>query len=204
MEAKHIEVELRGPLTSAQSARLIKDLDAKGTFIKQTKRIFIDYSVFIKGEGIRVRERDVRVRVTNGESEIMIKTGSPGSYEDRREYSVKSKGSFDELVQTMAVLGFKRGICGQRLGRIYDYKGCEIVVYEVPEHSYYYEVDVMTTPKGKDKALKKLKGICRELGLETFTNEALHEYMDELNTESNFIYDADVMPDGYFSKQYGL
>ncbi len=203
-DSNYIEVELRGPLTKQQAEKLDHILSEKGSYIRDTDRIFIDYSVFIEGEGIRERERDVRVRVTNGESEIIIKTGAAGSYEDRREYSVKTKNSFDELVQTMAVLGFKKGICGRRLGKIYNYDNCEFVIYEVPNHSYYFEIDTMTNPNNKHDALNKLKILCDEFGLRTFTQAELHDYMELLNRDSNYIYDADAEPDNYFELRYGV
>ena len=89
--AKDIEVEIRGILNKDQYDQT-KTLFEKLASLKENKsRILIDYSTFLPGEGIRDRQKDIRVRVTNGVPEIVVKLGSWGGSESRRELSFKGK-----------------------------------------------------------------------------------------------------------------
>lgn len=71
---KNIEIEIRGPLSKKEFKDLIRFFDAKGEKITEKNRILIDYSTFLKG-GVKDRQKDIRLRVTNGTPEIIVKIG---------------------------------------------------------------------------------------------------------------------------------
>jgi len=87
MGKSNIEVEIRGPLSQEQYQAVITYFEARGKKLDEKKRTFIDYSTFLEG-GVRERDKDIRVRVTNGVPEIIVKLGSWGGAEARKELSV--------------------------------------------------------------------------------------------------------------------
>ena len=81
------EVEVRGPLAEQQPAHIEEYLKKYGTFIGEKKRVLIDYSFFLKGEGIAERTRDIRLRATNGVPEKIVPTilDVPRTHEEIRQ-----------------------------------------------------------------------------------------------------------------------
>jgi len=140
---KNIEIEIRGPLSKEKFNNLVLFFDKKGKKLTEKERILIDYSTFLKG-GVKNREKDIRLRVTNGIPEIIVKLGKWGGTDHRKELSVLTNpNSFDTLVEIFGELGFSKGILCVRKSKVYEYKGIEFALVEVPNHSYYYEAEKM-------------------------------------------------------------
>lgn len=203
---KNIEVEIRGLVGKAEHSKVIALLREKAKFIEKKDRVFIDYSTFLDGEGIKERNRDIRVRCTNGIPEIMIKVGSWGDGENREEYSFKgTAGNFDELVQIFGILGYEKGVLCVRRAEVFEYKGVEISIIEVPNHSYYFEVEVMiSSKKEKDEAITLLNSVVIELGLNKFSDNEFFAYIDKLNSEANEVFEYKNYEKGYFKKRFGI
>lgn len=203
---KDIEVEVRGPLNKKQYNNLV-EFFSKKTKLKTTKnRVFIDYSTLIEGQGLKNRNKDIRLRVTNGIPEIIIKIGEWGENESRREISIKTlKGSFDDLVEAFGILGFKKGVLCVRNSKVYDYKGVEFALVEVPNHSFYYEAEKMIWTNGdKKQAIKEISNVCRELKLDIFNKEDFFKYVNCLNKEANEIFDSSSFKKNYFKNRFSL
>jgi len=199
---KNIEVEIRGPLTKREYLNLERFLKKNGRFVQKKDRVLIDYS----SESLESRENDIRLRVTNKIPEIVIKTGKLGGSDERREISVLTKkNNFDNLVKIFAALGFKKGILCVRKGNIYDYKGVEFSVVEVPGHSFYFEVEKLID-NNKDKEVAKLELIkmCKQLKLKIFSNNGLFTYLRKLNSEANEMFDFKNYEDNYFQQRFNL
>lgn len=187
--AENIEVELRGRLDSEQYKKLTDIFSEEGKFLQEKKRVFIDYSTFLEGEGVRERQRDIRIRNTNGESEIMIKLGGWGGNEHREELSVPTNASFDTLAKAMNALGYRKGVLCVRYTKAYTYKNIEFALVEVPSHSYYFEAEKMVaSDHDMESAKQEIRTVCGELGLEVFSDEALYSYIETLNKEANGIW----------------
>lgn len=202
---KNIEVEIRGPLTKAKYGALIGFLHENGKELNEKKRVFIDYSTFLEG-GVEHRQKDIRIRSTNGESEIIIKLGNWGGAENRKELSVYIKdGSFDTLVEIFGELGYVKGVLCERIIKNFLYKDVEFAVVEVPGHSFYYEAEIMaTSDEDHDEVLKKLQNICTDLSLKIFSKEDFFEYVAKLNSEANGIFEYSRYKTGDFFKKYGI
>jgi predicted adenylyl cyclase CyaB len=205
-EQKTIEVELRGHLTAKQYNDLLHFFTQYATFVTKKERILIDYSVFLPDEGIRERQRDIRLRVTNGIPEIIVKLGSWGGDENRKELSVLAKkGEFDTLVQIFAALGFSKGIMAIRRSQVFQYKGIEFALVEVPNHSYYFEAEKMVGESDdKAKVHREIEQVVQELHLTPFTKENFYRYIELLNEEANELFDFTDYTDGYFRKRFSL
>ena len=140
---KNIEIEIRGPLSKKEFDNLVKFFEKKGTKTSEKDRVLIDYSTFLEG-GVEKRKKDIRLRVTNGIPEIIVKVGEWGGTEQRKELSAFTKpGEFDTLVEIFGELGFCKGMLCVRKSKVFEYKDIEFALVEVPGHSFYYEAEKM-------------------------------------------------------------
>lgn len=202
---KNIEVEIRGPLTKEEFDNLVCLFEVQARKTSEKDRVLIDYSTFLEG-GVENRHKDIRLRVTNGIPEIIVKIGEWGGTEHRKELSVFTKqGEFDTLVEIFGELGFRKGMLCVRKSKVYEYKDIEFALVEVPGHSYYYEAEKMVHEKeDADKIIKEIKNVCKDLNLEIFDKKQFFEYIKELNDEANEIFDyKNLIPD-YFKNRFDL
>jgi len=202
---KNIEIEIRGPLSKKEFNNLIKLFEDKGKKTSEKDRVLIDYSTFLKG-GVEERKKDIRLRVTNGIPEIIVKIGEWGGTEQRKELSVFTKpGEFDTLVEIFGELGFDKGMLCVRKSKVYEYKDIEFALVEVPGHSYYYEAEKMANNKENgDKLIKEIENVCRDLNLDIFDKKEFFEYINKLNKESNEIFDYKTYTPNYFKNRFDL
>ena len=203
---KNIEIELRGPLTREKMSKLEEVFEKEGKLKEERERVLIDYSTFLPEEGIKNRTRDIRLRATNGRPEIIVKIGKWGGEENRKELSAFfNPGDFDKLVQIFSALGFNKGVLCVRKSKIYDYKGVEFALVEVPGHSYYFEAELLLHDgEDRDKAAGQIKEVCGELGLEIFSDEDFFSYIKKLNEEANEVFDFNDYRENYFKERFGL
>lgn len=202
---KNIEIEIRGPLSKEKFEDLIKLFEIEGKKITEKNRILIDYSTFLKG-GVENRQKDIRLRVTNGIPEIIVKIGKWGGVEQRKELSVLTKpGKFDTLVEIFAALGFCKGMLCVRKSKVYEYKGLEFALVEVPGHSYYYEAEKMAwAQEDTDRITTEIMIVCKNLGLAIFNRKQFFEYIKKLNKEANEVFDCRRHTPNYFKNRFGL
>ena len=201
---KNIEVEVRGLLTKAQYDQLKLFLEKNGSFVEQKHRVLIDYSTFLPNEGIRDRKKDIRVRVTNGIPEIVVKLGSWGGSENRKELSFKGKeGEFDTLVEIFGNLGLTKGVLAERNTLAYEYKDIEFALVEVPNHSYYFEAEKMATSEDDfQKVEKEILEVCAQLELSVLDKEGFYKYIEILNKEANGVFDFESYKENYFKDTF--
>lgn len=203
--AKNIEIEIRGPLTKEKFDGLTDLFEKKAKKVAEKDRVFIDYSTFLDG-GVENRKKDIRLRVTNGNPEIIVKIGEWGGTDQRKELSVFTKpGEFDTLVEIFGELGFTKGVLGRRKSRVYDYQGIEFTLVEVPGHSYYYEAEKMVDVNEDQATItKEIHDRCKKLGLTFFDKKEFFNYINTLNKEANEIFDYDSYTPGYFKTRFGF
>ena len=201
---KDIEVEVSGPLTKDKFKELVEFLGKNGRKIDEKHRVLIDYSTFL-GDGLENRDKDIRLRITNGVPEIIVKLGRWGGENQRKELSVFAEhGSFDRLAQVFGELGYKRGMLCERISRVYDYKGVEFALVEVPGHSFHYEAEMMTEAGETEGTMEEIRKICAELGLEIWDDRGYFDYIEKLNIEANTIFDYDEYFEGDLEKKFGF
>ncbi|HEY4488923.1 MAG TPA: hypothetical protein VJA87_00340 [Candidatus Paceibacterota bacterium] len=204
-DAKDIEVEIRGPLTAEGYSKLKVFLDENAEKVATKNRILIDYSTFLPGE-MKDRKKDIRLRITNGIPEIMVKLGDWGAVDQRKELSVTTaEGTFDTLVEIFAALGYEKGVLCDRRTEAYDYKEAEFALVEIPGHSYYFEAEKMAHEGQDTKILaQEIQAVCSELNLSTFTGEEFFAYVETLNKEVNEVFDFSKEGSGYFKRRFGF
>lgn len=200
--AKNIEVEFSGPLSSEQAKDLIRFFGEYGEKVITKHRVLIDYSTFL-GDGLKNRKKDIRLRITNGDPEIIVKLGDWNSSNHRKELSVFTEaGSFDVLVQIFAELGYEKGMLCERITEAFNYDGIEFAVVEIPGHSYHFEAEMMSDESDVESAKKHIREVCEKLGMEIFTDEGYIEYIEKLNKEANEVFEFKNYTDNYFENRY--
>lgn len=204
-QEKNIEVELRGILSKDKYLELISFFEKQGQYLEDKNRMILDYSSFLKEEGIENRTKDIRLRITNGIPEIIVKLGKWGGSDNRKELSVFTNlGDFDKLVQIFAALGFEKAMLCQRKSKIYMYKGIEFTLVEMPKDTYGFEAEKLIEEKDNfDKATKDIKSICDELGIEELADQSFYDYIKYLNEEVNEIFEFTEYKEGYFEDKCG-
>ncbi|MFA5954874.1 MAG: hypothetical protein WC817_05085 [Patescibacteria group bacterium] len=202
---KDIEVEIRGPLSAERYAKARSFFDANAKKLTEKNRILIDYSTFLPG-GVKERTTDIRLRITNGIPEIIVKVGAWGGTEQRRELSVTTPpGTFDTLTEIFASLGYTKGILCVRQSHVYEYRGIEFALVEVPGHSFYYEAEKMAhADEDGDALTREIMTVCAELDLPVFDKEEFFAYVEKLNNEANEVFDAAVEKPNYFKERFSL
>ena len=202
---KNIEVEVRGLLSAEEYTRLKSFLDENGEKKEEKDRILIDYSTFLPG-GVEERKKDIRLRVTNGVPEIIVRIGEWGGSESRKELSVKTApGTFDLLTEIFAALGYEKGVLAVRKSHVYDYKDTEFALVEVPGHSYYFEAERMAHDgENADELISEMNATCAGLGLTVFSKEEFFAYIQKLNKEANGVFNAPEAIPNFFKETYGL
>ncbi len=199
---KNIEVEHSGPLSKEQAKKLMKFFDENGEKVTTKHRVLIDYSTFL-GDGLKNRKKDIRLRITNGNPEIIVKLGDWTSSNHRKELSVfTEEGSFDTLVQIYAALGYEKGMLCERTTEVYNYDGIEFAIVEVPGHSFHFEAEIMSDEDGVDAARKHIQEVCDKLDMEIFTDEGYIAYIEKLNKEANEVFDFKKYTENYFENRY--
>jgi adenylate cyclase class IV len=201
------EIEVRGPLSEEQYRALAEQLQAEGEFVKKKERILIDYSTFLPGEEMESRRRDIRLRATSGQPEIVVKLGGWGGNEQREEISVLThEGTFDNLVKIFNAMGYSKGMLCVRNSLVYNYKGVEFALVEIPGHSYTYEAErVVATEAEKAAAMADVQAVCAELGLSRYSDDEFFAFVKKLNAEANEVFDFEKdYTEGYFRARFGL
>lgn len=201
---KNIEVEVRGPLTKEQRDQLVEIFEREGKREKTKNRVLIDYSERIE-EG-KEREKDIRIRSTNGVPEIIVKLGNWGGSEARKELSVTTApASFDTLASLFAALGYVRGVLCVRRTEVFVYKDIEFALVEVPGHSFHFEAEKMAH-EGEDAhmLLAEIEAVCVSLGLTVYSKEEFFEYVQILNKEANEEFVFDSANETYFRNRFGI
>jgi len=191
---KNIEVELRGPLSEKVYSTILSLLKSKGKLLKKQNRFLLDYSTFL--EGIGERKLDVRVRVTNGKVEIVIKKGKFGGTAREESSMYPEGGNLADTLKFMSLLGYTKAVACDRGIERYLINGVEFAIQDVRDftrpgkiHSRFFEAEIMTDDAGKDAAIKKIKTLLGVLSLKEFSETQWNEYVAVMNKEANGVFD---------------
>jgi len=165
MEKRTIELELRAEIEPRELARIRRALVKKGRLRSHTKRLSVMY--FQDGGS---KNLDIRVRITNGASEVVMKTGAFGSH-DRTELPQKiGSDQFLGMVRIFAQLGFKMKV-GERETFNYALPGGIVISVVSAGPVAYVELEKMSSPSEIDRNKKKLEKIAEELRLTIMSSD---------------------------------
>lgn len=189
-----IEVELRGPLSQDEYQKFYSFLEENGELVEKQNRFLLDYSTFL--EGIGERKLDVRVRVTNGKTELIVKKGKFGGT-SREEASVFTEGSLEEALKFMHLLGYEKAVACDRGIERFNFDGIEIAMQDVRSfsepgeiHSRFFEAEIMTEKGHENEAVERVRSFIKQQGLREFSEEEWNEYVAKMNNEANGVFDS--------------
>lgn len=166
MDKKIIELELRAEVSAKDKELLKKSIkEIGGVLYSQTKRL----SVMCFGN-IGTKKLDVRIRITNGKCEVVIKSGSFGSH-NRIEMSQKiNLNQFLGMVKIFAQFDFAMEI-GERETFNYKLHG-DIIISVVSAGPFVYaEFEKMSSKYDVNKNNEQLKKNAEQLKLQILSEE---------------------------------
>ena len=181
------EVEARGklPISLDEASAKLKSLGGK--FLERRKRFSLIYIRQSSGptNDIKNDPVDLRIRVSNGKSEIVLKYGESGSFDNRIEVSVPIETSdFSSAVELFKLLGFTQGVVTVTGSYKFEYKDIEFVFVSTNESGpAYFEAERLTENKEDiEKERRYIMDVCTELGMEPSSQQ---EYIELLNSINN-------------------
>lgn len=186
-----VEIEHRGILTNEKFKQLNKFFQTKGKFLGKKKRFSVIYFLTNKKikkiEELKNEKIDLRIRITNKKTELVMKYGKWGATEARREFLFLIKSEqFDQMIEFLKILGFYQGVLNATETYLYKYRGIDFALVKVPSWGYYFEAEIMGEKRQIKKLNEKILTESKKLGLEIFTNNALCQLLDQLNNRKGF------------------
>jgi len=133
---------------------------------------------------------DLKVRITNKKSELVMKYGKWGGKDARMEFQFPiDSEKFEEMTEFLQILGFYSGVLQATKTKAYMYKGAEICLVEAPGWGNYFEAEILTDSKSIEAADKKLAQVCDELGLKVANEDEFYELLESMNARPGFKFD---------------
>lgn len=183
-----IEVEIRGQLSKerfdeltnffAKNAELLETQDREMILLRQVP----GYS-----HSPTERVNDVRLRCTNGETEVMIKTKASEHNTARTELSIPlTRTTLDQAKELARAFGCTEGQWMHRRKKVYDYQSVHWSLVEAPPHIYYFEAERIAKTKDEIPVVEHaLHDAAVALQLPVFTPVELQEFIALLGREVN-------------------
>ena len=194
---KNIEVEYIGKISKEKLEALREKLETDGIFKKRKERIsFMYFRDSIPNDISEIKEEntDLRIRITNKEPEIIVKSGLFTGAHFRKEISIAFPlDEIEKYIDFLSALGWNLGVIYAAETFVYEYKGIEISLVNIEDYGYNFEAEILTTKEEEEYARKKIQATLVELNLKQFDEERLNKQCNEINNRKAFRFD--------FSKQ---
>ncbi len=186
------EIELRAPVSEADSRKLFAIIQQAGP-VRRQSRCFIDYSTFL--EGIGERKLDVRVRVTNGDPEIIVKKGEFGGSVREEAALPFAALRLEDALTVMSLLGYVKGVAGGRRIVRAHVGDIEVAFQEVLDFANpdfvgdrFVEVEFTGAVTDDGVAVTALSRFLSSVGLRAFSTDEWNAYVAKLNETLNGVY----------------
>jgi predicted adenylyl cyclase CyaB len=183
-----IEVEIRGRLPDAQFESFRTLMQEKGELLETQDREMIllrGYPGYSKDPN--ARDTDIRLRATNGVCEVMVKHKTSDNNVARSEISLPLACT-DLTVpkEVFKALGYSEGLWMHRKKEVYQYKGIEWSIVDVPEGLRYFEAEIEAHEGDDTEAIhKNLLEEAEKLGLSALNPEEMRDFIFELDAKVN-------------------
>ncbi|MFP4634190.1 MAG: CYTH domain-containing protein [Candidatus Aenigmatarchaeota archaeon] len=204
-----IEVEMRGPLSEERFKELRSFLKNNGEFLGKKNRLSL---IYFEGdeipedvEEIMNKKIDLKLRITNGEAEIVLKHGEWRSSDEREEYIVQfDSRDFEDAIRILKALGWHMCIVNRKNTYKFKYGGIDFSLTHLPTFGYQFEAEILT--EDGDRAEQKKEEILEtldKLDLEVYSEEEFKQLCNRLNNTEEIQYDFyEDSPDG-IRKNFG-
>jgi adenylate cyclase class IV len=190
------EIEQRGRLSKEKFLELDKIFRKDGEFVDVKKRLSLIWCTSVNSAAeVKDEKIDLRLRVTNGEGEVVLKHGKWSGSDSRKEFSfpVKDADNFWDYLEFVRILGYHKFLVTDTIKNDYHYKGIEFSLVEIPKWGYYFEAEILVDEDGIDAANKKIEEIVHSVGLELIDETGYHELLDSINARPGSRIDLDTV-----------
>jgi adenylate cyclase class IV len=201
-----IEVEHRGVLDEDKFQELKTFFEKEGESLGLNERFSVIYSQRENDQIKEVYEHpvDLKVRITNGEGELVLKYGKWSGNDARKEFLFPlEKEKFDEMIEFLKILGHYHGVLQATKTYLYRYKGIDFSLVDVPDWGYYFEAEVVTNPEDVQKANEKIEEECRKLGIEALNHEGFCKLLESLNNRPGYRFNLKKQKFSEIKKRFG-
>lgn len=177
------EVEKRGVFSRKEYLKLFSFMKKNADFVKVKKRFQL---VYLKRQDLRADRNnmlDLKVRITNGKGEVVIKYGNWLTGETREEYQIALMlEDLPELLKMLSILGKSWGTAVYSETSVFMYKGVEVSLVYVPNNIYYWELEISVRDKPKTiKAEAKVDKMIKQFGLRVIGSVGMENFVNVLN-----------------------
>jgi len=130
---------------------------------------------------------DLRLRITNKKTELVLKYGKSSGNDARKEFSFPMDSKkFEETAEFLFMLGYYYGVLQTTKSYLYMYKGIEFALVDVPKFGYYFEAEILTDSKSVKNADKKIMSVCDKLGLDVLNDKDFWKFLENLSNRPGF------------------
>lgn len=183
-----IEVEIRGELTQKEFEQLNIFFEQKGKLLEvQDREMILLRDTPGYNEDPTLREVDIRIRKTNGDTEIMVKEKKSDGNVSRLEHSFKLGNlEIEGAKKFVKFFGSQRGQWMHRKKKVYEYEDIYWSLVEAVPGIFYYEAEIETKEENNLLKIENfLKEKANELALKVFTKEEYKEFIKMLGEKVN-------------------
>jgi adenylate cyclase class IV len=183
-----IEVEIRGELSKEKFDELNQKFASEGKILEtQEREMILLRDTPRYSDDPTLREVDIRIRKTNGDTEIMVKEMKSENNVARSEKQYKlGQISLEEAKEFVGFFGSHKGQWMHRKKKVYDFLGAHWSLTEAVPGIYYYELE-HEVDEGTDleNTKQELEKIASSLDLPIFTTEEYKDFIKTLGEKVN-------------------
>ena len=183
-----VEVEIRGELTVekfeelnnlfSKDGKLLETQDREMILLRDTPRYNDDPTL---------REVDIRIRCTNGDTEIMIKEMKSQNNVARSEKQYKfGKMTLEEVKEFVGFFGSHQGQWMHRRKKVYEYGNVHWSIVEAVPGIYYFEAErEIENEIDIEKNKKELEEVAENMDLKIMSAEEYKTFIKMLGEKVN-------------------
>lgn len=183
-----IEVEIRGELTKNEFEELNNFFSEKGNLLEvQDREMILLRDTPGYNEDPTLRDIDIRIRRTNGDTEIMVKEKKSDGNVSRSEHSFKLGNiEIEDAKRFVKYFGSQKGQWMHRKKKVYEYDNVNWALVEAVPGIFYYEAEIEA---GNESNLQEKENLLKEkagkLALKIFTKDEYSEFIKMLGEKVN-------------------
>lgn len=183
--AKNIECEIRAELRSRDFEKVLKDLKKRGKFVNKTERLSV---MFFRCSD--AGDLDLRVRITNGECEVVMKRGDHHAADRVETVQTISHDQFVGLARVFRQFEWNSVKVGERTTQNFDF-GNDILVSLVRGGDIcYLEIEKMTEQQNLKQVKAELEAIATKLGVDLIrTRSEYYKLCQRFTDETDWAFE---------------
>lgn len=185
-----IEVEVRGELKDFD--KTLAELRQKAKFIKEKDRFSLCFMRRAVKDVAELKDDpvDIRLRITNKQAELVMKYGSWGANDIRREISIPiAVDKFDDMVEFLGYMNWNVACIMATKTFVFEYKDIEFALVKNEHYNYFEAEKVVSKKEDTNRAMEEIKAVCLELGLSIFKEEEFMEIINRINNTEGTTFD---------------